>query len=104
MAREENKYLGESGLLSLVEEIKSRFSKLIHSHTLEDITDFKVDTELSIESTNTVQNKIITVEINRINETLSGTAYIASDLQAQIDGIRESVEQKIQFITWEADD
>lgn len=77
--QEEKKYLSESGLLRLVELIKSGFAKLTHSHTLEDITDYKVDTELSIESTNTVQNKIITVEINRINETLSGTAYIDED-------------------------
>lgn len=79
MAQEEKKYLGESGLLSLVEAIKAGFSRLIHSHTLEDITDYKVDTELSIESTNTVQNKIITVEINRINEELNNTAYIDED-------------------------
>ena len=79
MAQEEKKYLSESGLLRLVELIKSGFAKLTHSHTLEDITDYELDNSLSTESTNPVQNKIITVEINRINEALSETAYIDED-------------------------
>lgn len=77
--QEEKKYLGESGLSALIDLIKARFSKLIHSHTLEDITDYELDDSLSTESTNPVQNKIVTVEINTINEALINTAYIDED-------------------------
>ena len=59
MAQEEKKYLSESGLQRLVEIIKAGFARLTHTHELSDITDYEVDAELSQNSENPVQNKVI---------------------------------------------
>ena len=76
MAQEKNEFLDESGLQSVINKFVALFAKITHTHELSEISDYTVDSSLSSTSTNPVQNKIITVEINRINETLSGTAYI----------------------------
>ena len=76
MAQEKNEFLDESGLQYVINKFVTFFAKITHTHKLSEISDYTVDNSLSSTSTNPVQNKIITVEINRINETLSGTAYI----------------------------
>ena len=76
MAHEKEEFLDESGLQYVINKFVTFFAKITHTHKLSEISDYTVDNSLSSTSTNPVQNKIITVEINRINETLSGTAYI----------------------------
>ena len=53
------RYLGESGLQKLIEMIKAGYAKLVHSHTISDITDYTVDSEILSDSKNPVQNKVI---------------------------------------------
>lgn len=79
MAHEKEEFLDESGLQYVINKFVTFFAKITHTHKLSEISDYTVDNSLSSTSTNPVQNKIITVEINRINETLSGTAYIDED-------------------------
>lgn len=60
MAQEqEKKYLGKDGLLALIDSIKTGFAKLVHTHTLSEITDYTVDNSLKSDSTNPVQNKVV---------------------------------------------
>lgn len=56
---QENKYLGKLGLPQLIEEIKSGFAKLVHTHKLSEITDYTVDSEIKSDSENPVQNMVI---------------------------------------------
>ena len=78
--QEEKKYLSESGLLRLIELIKSGFAALTHKHKLEDIEDYVVDTELSSTSTNPVENRVISTELNVITD-------IVDELESAIEKI-----------------
>lgn len=53
------KILDLLGLTELVDLCKQTFAKIIHTHKLEDITDYTVDSALSATSTNPVQNKTV---------------------------------------------
>ena len=86
MAQEENKYLGESGLKKLIEMIKAGFAKITHSHTLSEITDYTVDSEIKSDSENPVQNKVIKFALDEkvpITRTVNGKSLDADiDLNA----------------------
>lgn len=56
---QETKYLGKLGLPQLIEEIKSGFAKLVHTHKLSEITDYTVDSEIKSDSENPVQNMVV---------------------------------------------
>lgn len=71
MAQEENKYLGEIGFPQLIEEIKTRFSKIGHKHLKSEITDLEIDETLSSDSENPVQNKVVTSEITVVQTNLN---------------------------------
>lgn len=129
MAQEEKKYLSESGLQRLVEIIKAGFARLTHTHELSDITDYEVDAELSQNSENPVQNKVIKSALDEkvpITRTVNGKPLStninlsASDvgaansihiheisdinnLQTTIDTINNTKSQ-VQIVTWEAGD
>ena len=129
MAQEENKYLGESGLKKLIEMIKAGFAKITHSHTLSDITDYTVDSEILSDSENPVQNKVVKFALDEkvpITRTVNGKPLStninlsASDvgaansihiheisdinnLQTTIDTINNTKSQ-VQIVTWEAGD
>lgn len=56
---QEKRYLGESGLQTLVDLIKAGYAKMVHSHTLSEITDYTVDSEIKSDSENPVQNQVV---------------------------------------------
>ena len=60
------KYVGLDTLRVFLSNLNSKFATLSHKHTISDITDYKVDTELSSTSTNPVQNKVINDEFDAI--------------------------------------
>jgi hypothetical protein len=60
------KYASLSTLQLFLDNLKDTFSALSHKHTIADITDYVVDTELSTTSINPVQNKVIDAEFDAI--------------------------------------
>lgn len=115
------KYVGLSNLSTFLDNLKDMFSPLSHTHTTSDITDYEVDSQLSSESTNPVQNKIINAKFEDISETFetlesavdgkadeSHTHNIAdvNNLQGTLDEINNAINQKtqVQIFTWEVDD
>ena len=60
------KYASLSTLQAFLESLRETFSSLGHKHTISDITDYKIDTELSSTSTNPVQNKALNDEFDAI--------------------------------------
>lgn len=85
MSNEKKKYVGLETLQTFLDGCKTIFANLTHKHTLSDISDYVIDTELSSTSTNPVQNNAIKVELDSINELASQKT-------------------QVQFITWEGDD
>ena len=65
MSQEQYNFLDELGLGKVIDNIKTMFAKLSHSHKLSDISDYTIDSAMSSTSMNPVQNKVI-------NSALSG--------------------------------
>lgn len=90
MANDSKKYISLSRLSNFLDNLSGKFAALAHRHTLSDISDYTVDTELSSTSTNPVAN-------NTLNTEFEAIANAMGALETAIDG-------KVQIITWEADD
>lgn len=65
------KYVSLSRLSKFLDNLKDTFSALSHEHTVSEITDYTVDTELSPTSTNPVQNKVLDAEFEAISQALN---------------------------------
>lgn len=70
MANEKN-YASLNTLRTFLEKLATKFAELAHKHTLKDIEDYKVDSELSSQSENPVQNKVIDAEFSAISEAMT---------------------------------
>lgn len=66
MSNNQKKYASLSTLQTFLDNLKTTFSNLGHKHTISDITDYKVDSELSSTSTAPVQNKVLNAEFDEI--------------------------------------
>lgn len=112
------KYANLDTLQSFLDNLKNLFAELTHKHTISDITDYVVDSELSSASTNPVQNKIIDAEFEAVSEamTVLETAIdtkaedihiheIAdvTSLQSNLDTINNTLVQKSQVQLIESD-
>ena len=75
----QKKYVSLSKLSAFLDNLKDTFSSISHKHTISDITDYTIDTQLSSSSTNPVQNKVLDAEFEAM-----ATAMNALDLA--IDG------------------
>lgn len=75
------KYVSLSRLSDFLDNLKATFSAISHNHTLSDVTDYVVDTELSSTSTNPVQNKVLDNEFDAIANSM-GAIEIAIDGKA----------------------
>ncbi len=69
-------YVGREAAKRIVLKAKEKFSPIIHTHTKSDITDLIVDSELSSNSTNPVQNKVILNAIEEINENSTKVSIV----------------------------
>lgn len=58
------KYVSPSKLSVFLDGCKNLFANITHKHTISDITDYTVDSQLSSTSTNPVQNKTINAEFD----------------------------------------
>lgn len=74
----QKKYVSLSRLGTFLENLTTKFASLVHSHSISDITDYVVDTELSETSTNTVQNKVLNAEFDAIGDSM-GALELAID-------------------------
>lgn len=115
------KYASLSSLQTFLDNLKITFASIAHTHTINDISDFSIDSALSSESTNPVQNKVVNAEFDAISKAMAALESSIDDkaeekhihsiedvtnLQATIDAINDEVSNKsaIQIITWGADD
>lgn len=62
----QKKYASLSTLQTFLDNLKTTFSNLSHKHTISDLTDYVVDSELNQNSTNPVQNKVLNAEFDEI--------------------------------------
>ena len=65
------KYVSLSKLSDFLENLKAVFAYKTHTHSMSDISDYTVDSELSSTSTNPVQNKVIDAEFEAISQALN---------------------------------
>lgn len=72
------KYVSLSKLSTFLDNLKNTFAAIGHKHTLSDVSDYKVDTELSSTSTSPVQNKVINAEFDAISDAM-GALELAVD-------------------------
>ena len=66
-----NNFLNFEGLTTFFNNLLNKFALKIHKHTLSDITDYKVDTELSSTSTNPVANKTVNTGFSIVGNSIS---------------------------------
>lgn len=72
------KYVSLARLSDFLDNIKEKYSQIGHKHSLSDLTDYEVDTELSSTSTNPVQNKALDAEFEAIGDAM-GALELAID-------------------------
>lgn len=72
------KYISLSRLSTFLDNLKTTFAAISHKHTVSDLTDYVVDTELSSTSTNPVQNNVIDAEFEAIGNAM-GALELAID-------------------------
>lgn len=70
---DEKKYLNTDGLIRLVANLINKFADRIHSHTLSEISDYVVDSELSSTSTNPVENNVINAKFDSVDANIANT-------------------------------
>lgn len=70
----QKKYVSLSKLSTFLDNLKTTFASLGHKHTINDLTDYTVDTSLSSTSTNPVQNKVVNTAIVALNTVAAGKA------------------------------
>lgn len=75
---ENKKYISPSKLSVFLDNLKATFSPLVHKHTISEITDYVVDSELSSASNNPVANSAIDAEFEAIGDAL-GALELAID-------------------------
>lgn len=60
------KYVSLTRLSNFLDNIKAKYSQIGHKHIISDLTDYVVDSELSSESTNPVQNRVVDAEFDSV--------------------------------------
>ena len=71
MATNKNKYVSPSKLSVFLNNLKTIFSPLVHTHKISDLTDYTVDSALSSTSSNPVQNKVLDAEFEAISTAMN---------------------------------
>lgn len=79
-----NKYVSPSKLSLFLENLRSIFSPLTHKHSLSDLTDYTVDSELSPTSNNPVANSVLDAEFDAVGEAMGA-------LELSIDSLADTL-------------
>lgn len=80
----EKKYLSLSKLSLFLDNLKNTFAPLSHKHTLDDVTNYKIDTQLSSTSTNPVQNKVVDAEFEAVSAAMNALEAAIDDINLEI--------------------
>ena len=72
----QKKYVSLSKLETFLDNLKTTFASLGHKHTINDITDYKVDNVLSDTSTNPVQNAVLNAEFDAISDAMGALEQV----------------------------
>ena len=96
----QNKYVGLDALKAFLDNIKTKFSELGHKHTISDLTDYTVDSELTSSSTNPVANKAVNDGINLLYETM----FSITDEKADINHTHTKEDIGLENVDNTADD
>ena len=75
----QKKYVSLSKLSTFLDNLSTKFAALVHKHTISDLTDYTVDTELSSTSTNPVQNKVLDAEFDAISASMQALESAIDD-------------------------
>ena len=86
------KYVSLSKLSTFLDNLSDKFAVVTHTHKLSDISDYKVDTALSPDSVNPVQNKVLDAEFDSI-------AVAMNSLESSIDDKSAEVDEKIDEVS-----
>lgn len=65
------KYVTVSKLSVFLSNLKNTFAAISHKHTMSDVVDYAVDSELSSTSTNPVQNRVLDAEFDAIAKSFA---------------------------------
>ena len=84
MSNETKKFAGLEALQTFLNKCKELFANITHKHTLSEIEDYTVDTELSSTSENTVQIKVVNAEFDSIAE---GMAALELAIDGKVDKV-----------------
>lgn len=90
---DEKKYLNSDGLIRLVANVINKFAPKIHSHTISEISDYVIDSELSSTSTNPVSNMAVNEEFDSIKPIVSN-ALLKTEQELtsnELDQVRENL-------------
>ena len=67
----QKKYVSLNRLSTFLNNLSNKFAALTHKHTLNDITDYTVDSSLSSTSSNPVQNKVLDAEFEAVSTAMN---------------------------------
>lgn len=73
------KYVSLNRLSTFLDNLTKKFAPLTHKHTIADISNYVVDSQLSSTSTNPVQNKVLNAEFDAISKALQVYDSILDD-------------------------
>ena len=79
----QKKYVSLSKLGTFLDNLTTKFATLIHSHTISDITDYTVDSELSTTSTNPIANNTVNAEFDAVGDAM-GALELAIDTHTHV--------------------
>ena len=91
--QQQRKYADLNSLQQFLLKLKDMFSFKEHKHTLEDITDYVVDNELSETSENPVQNKVVKLALDEkvpVGRTVNSKP-LAEDITLTADDVNADV-------------
>ena len=112
----QKKYVSLSKLESFLNNLRNTFATLSHKHTISDITDYVIDSDLSSTSTNPVQNKVIdsefeavSVAMNVLEQSIDGKAdsdhtHTYESIEGLKDVIGEIADSKFYVVTFDIGD
>ena len=73
------KYITLNNLSTFLTILRETFAEIGHKHSISDVTDYVIDTELSPTSVNPVQNKIIDAEFEAVSTAMNAMEMVIDE-------------------------
>lgn len=73
------KYASKSALQTFLDNLKSIFSALVHTHSIDDITDYRLDSQISAESANPVTNSAISAKFDEMKTYIDDITSVSPE-------------------------